>query len=591
MTLSPIATRETGGNLLFEHFTTLATAPEGIPRLRELILQLAVQGKLGTQDPGDEPASVLLERIKKEKDRLVKSGDIKSDGKYETVKKDEISFPIPKTWQWVRLGELTQKIGSGSTPRGGRAVYQVDGIKFIRSQNVWNDGLYLEGVARISNKIHQSMDFTLVQPRDILLNITGASIGRSCIVPDDFDEGNVNQHVSIIRSVDNDIRLFLHYCIISPYFQNRIMDVQVGMSREGLSKKVLRDLLIPLPPLAEQHRIVEKVDRLMALCDELEARQQQERAGCLRLGTASHTAFQNDGSPDEFERQWAQVCEAFELIFDCPKNVVMLRQTILQLAVQGRLVRQELGDEPAEKLIEKIRKEKVRLIKEGGVKKERPLEPIKEEEYPFTLPDGWAWLRINDAAKIVEYGTSEKALSSPNAYGKNSVPVFRMNNIQNGKVSHEDLKYVSNSIEELPHLYLKNNDILINRTNSYELVGKTGIFKGEDNKFTFASYLIRISFFPQFVNADFINTALNAEYFRKSQIEPQVTQQCGQANFSGSKIKNALIPLPPLAEQHRIVAKVDALMALCDELEARLKERAAMQARFAAAVGKQVAGF
>ncbi len=139
-------------NLLFEHFATLATAPDGIARLRELILQLAVQGKLGTQDAGDEPASVLLERIRKEKERFVKSGQIKSDGKFEMVKKDEISFPLPKTWQWVRLGDLTQKIGSGSTPRGGRAVYQEDGIKFIRSQNVWNDGLYLDGVARISNE-------------------------------------------------------------------------------------------------------------------------------------------------------------------------------------------------------------------------------------------------------------------------------------------------------------------------------------------------------------------------------------------------------------------------------------------------------
>ncbi|MDO9035406.1 MAG: restriction endonuclease subunit S [Methanoregula sp.] len=584
------ANHSTNTVLLFEHFATLATAPDGIARLRELILQLAVQGKLGTQDAGDEPASVLLEKIKKEKERLVKSGEIKSDGKYEPIKEDEISFPIPKTWQWIRLGELTQKIGSGSTPKGGRAVYQENGIKFIRSQNVWNDGLYLEGIARISNEIHQTMNFTVVQPRDILLNITGASIGRSCIVPDNFDEGNVNQHVSIIRTVDKKIRSYLHYCIISPYFQNRIMDVQVGMSREGLSKKVLKDLLIPFPPLAEQERIIAKVDRLMALCDELEARQQQERAGRLRLGTASLTGLQNAEGPEEFGRHWAQVCDAFDLILDCPENVAVLREAVFHLAVHGRLMQQMSQDEPAEKLLERIRKEKERLVKEGEIKREKPLEPVLDAEPPFAIPDSWKWVRINDAAKIVEYGTSEKAMPSTTAYGKNSVPVFRMNNIQNGKVIHENLKYLPNSMEELPRLYLQNNDILINRTNSYELVGKAGIFKGEDDQYTFASYLIRISFFPQLVNPDFVNITLNASYFRTSQIEPQVTQQCGQANFSGSKIKNALIPLPPLAEQHRIVAKVDALMALCDALESRLKERAGVQARLAGAVVKLVAG-
>lgn len=401
-------------SLLFEHFATLATAPDGIARLRELILQLAVEGQLVPQEPGDEPASVLLGRIRKEKERLIKEGQIKTDGKCDPVKPDEILYLIPEKWQWVRLGELTQKIGSGSTPRGGRAVYQEDGIKFIRSQNVWNDGLYLEQVARISNEIHQTMKFTLVQPRDILLNITGASIGRSCIVPDNFDEGNVNQHVSIIRVIDKNIRLYLHYCIISPYFQNRIMDVQVGMSREGLSKKVLKDLLIPLPPLAEQHRIVAKVDRLMALCDELETRQQQERVGCLKLGTASLTGLQNAIQPEEFGRLWAQVCDAFDLILDCPENVVVLRQTILQLAVQGRLVRQEPGDEPAEKLVERIRREKERLVKEGKIRADKVSGPVNADETPFILPDGWLWVRLGSVLIKLQDGVHNSPVNLAN---------------------------------------------------------------------------------------------------------------------------------------------------------------------------------
>ena len=159
----------------------------------------------------------------------------------------------------------------------------IPGIKFIRSQNVWNDGLRLEDIACISTAIHQQMSGTIVKPGDILLNITGASIGRSAIVPDDFDEGNVSQHVAIVRLADKKIRRYLHICLISPYIQNSIMGVQVGISREGLSMKNLQDFIIPIPPLEEQRRIVARVDRLMSLCDKLEAGLMRSQADSERL--------------------------------------------------------------------------------------------------------------------------------------------------------------------------------------------------------------------------------------------------------------------------------------------------------------------
>jgi type I restriction enzyme, S subunit len=171
---------------------------------------------------------------------------------------------------WCRLGEVSAKLGAGSTPLGGKQVYTKTGIKFLRSQNVWNDGLDLSDVALIPREIHDEMSGTWIQPGDILLNITGASIGRCAVVPDDFDEGNVSQHVSIVRLVDKGLRQYLHLCLLSPYFQDEIMRVQVGVSREGLSMARLQFLLIPLPPLTMQQRIMERVDGLMAMCDELE---------------------------------------------------------------------------------------------------------------------------------------------------------------------------------------------------------------------------------------------------------------------------------------------------------------------------------
>ena len=148
---------------------------------------------------------------------------------------DEIPFELPEGWAWSRLHSLTIKIGAGSTPTGGSAVYTTSGIKFVRSQNVYDDGLILNDVAYISEEINQKKSGSIVKPKDILLNITGGSIGRCALVPDDFDIANVNQHVMIIRGVDLDLRFWIHTVIISSYIQNKIMDVQVGVSREGLS--------------------------------------------------------------------------------------------------------------------------------------------------------------------------------------------------------------------------------------------------------------------------------------------------------------------------------------------------------------------
>jgi len=244
-----------------------------------------------------------------------------------------------------------------------------------------------------------------------------------------------------------------------------------------------------------------------------------------------------------------------------------LRQSILQEAVQGKLVPQDPDDEPASVLLERIKEEKERLIKEKKIKKQKPLPPITEDEIPYELPKGWEWVRLINIAKVIEYGTSSKA-SNVNI----GVPVLRMNNIQNGKIVFSDLKYVSNNIKDLPRLYLKKSDLLFNRTNSYELVGKTGVYLKEDDVFTFASYLIRISLFNEFIDARFINYYMNSLIYRQTQIEPEITQQNGQANYNGTKLKNTIMPIPPLNEQKRIVQKVDQLMALCNELEKNIEQ-------------------
>jgi type I restriction enzyme S subunit len=224
--------------------------------LNQAILQEAVQGKLVSQNTNDEPASELLKRIKAEK---AKSG--KTEKLLPPIKPEEIPFEIPENWVWCRLGDICSKIGSGSTPKGSN--YSKCGLPFFRSQNIYNNGLVYDDIKFISDEIHQQMSGTIIFANDILLNITGGSIGRCALVPENFEEGNVSQHVCIIRPFHVN-RNYFHKIVLSPYFQKFIFSSTTGAGREGLPKYNLEQFVIPLPPLSEQKRIVAEIERQIA---------------------------------------------------------------------------------------------------------------------------------------------------------------------------------------------------------------------------------------------------------------------------------------------------------------------------------------
>jgi type I restriction enzyme S subunit len=272
---------------LQDQFKSFFNETRNIKKLRETVLQLAVQGKLTADwrenNPDTEDASILLKRIQKEKAQLVKDKKIKKEKTLPKIIKEEIPYELPEGWVWCRMSDVSEKLGAGSTPSGGRNAYIEEGIMFFRSQNIHNYYLKLQQVAFITDEIHEKMKGTKVLPQDLLLNITGGSIGRCALVPDDFDTANVSQHVAIVRLIDMEMRKYMHSLIVSKQFQNTIMDVQVGVSREGLSMTKLKLFLIPLPPLDEQKAIVQKVNALMSLCDTLEQEVQQSQEQIAQL--------------------------------------------------------------------------------------------------------------------------------------------------------------------------------------------------------------------------------------------------------------------------------------------------------------------
>jgi type I restriction enzyme S subunit len=300
----------------------------------------------------------------------------------------------------------------------------------------------------------------------------------------------------------------------------------------------------------------------------LEAAQAERESSRDRLAAASlHRLNQPAAAGDTvvFREQARFTLGHLPRLTTRPEHIKQLRQTILNLAVRGQLVPQDPNEEPASQLQKRIQAEKARMVTEGKVKKDKPLPPVAEDEAPFSVPTNWSWARIGTCSLLIEYGTSVKT-----AHAEDGIPVLKMGDIQEGRVLLGGQKKVPRRIEDLPQLFLKRFDLLYNRTNSAELVGKTGIYLGADDAYTFASYLIRIRFLNDRTNPVYCNLAMNAPYFRETQIVPELQQQCGQANVNGTKLRNMMIPLPPLAEQHRIVAKVDELMTLCDRLEEQL---------------------
>ncbi len=556
---------------LLEHFDLLAGSVGGVAKLRELILSLAVRGRLVPQAPSDEPASELLKRIRAEKDRLIAEGKIKRDKPLAAIGEEEKPYELPEGWEWIRLNALLSKIGAGSTPLGGKEVYTLSGVKFLRSQNVWNEGLRLTDVAFIPSETHMRMSGTVVLPKDILFNITGASIGRCALVSDDFDEANVSQHVTIIRPTLSEVRQFLHLVLISNHVQQTVMDVQVGVSREGLSIGKLGQFLIPLPPLAEQSRIVAKVEELMALCDRLEAGQGHAARVQGHWVEAALDQLAESADAEEFRRHWQHLAAHFDTLFTTPASIDRLDATLLQLAVRGKLVPQDPTDEPVSELLKQIRAEKDRLIAAGKIKRDKPLPPIVDDEKPYELPDSWEWVRFDEIVepnKPITYGVLVPGPDDPNG-----IPFVRLGDLSLTVPPSLPEKSISREVDaQYERTRLQGGEILMGVVGS---IGKLGIAPSSWRGANIARAVCRIV--PtSLVSKEFAILLLKSEFMQTSFIGD--TRTVAQPTLNVGLIRSAMTPLPGRAEQSRIVAQVEKLLALTSDLKTRLTAAQTKQA-------------
>ncbi|MFO0672655.1 MAG: restriction endonuclease subunit S [Polyangiaceae bacterium] len=531
------------------NFDTLAESADGVSGLRRLIVDLAVRGSLTSQVEADGSAAELYERIQAKRQTAGLQGRSMRAGERGPQSTEE-PFHVPANWSWITLGEIAVKLGAGSTPLGGKSVYKATGVMLLRSQNVYNDGLRLTDVAYIEPETHLKMSGTHVEPGDILLNITGASIGRTSVVPDTFDEGNVSQHVAIVRLADKALRRFVHLAMTASYFQDFIMAVQVGVSREGLSMKKLQHLPIPLPPLAEQERIVAKVDQLMALCDDLEARQTKTREVGTRLTRSALEALTTAEGFEDFDAAWTRVIENFATIIGRAEYIQDLRQSILDLATVGRMTTRDRRVEP------------------------------RGDKLP-SLPDGWRWAEcasLCDPERFITYGVIKLGHETPDG-----VPTLRSSNVRWLRVEERGLKHIARDIaDEFRRTRLRGGEVVVTVRGTLGGVAVVPSHLAGGN----ISREVAVLPFRSDVSAHFMSLCIASS--RSDRWFASVLKGIAYEGINISDLKRLPLPVPPLAEQLRIVAKVEQLMKLCDDLETKLRRAEDRAAKLVEAVVQEL---
>jgi type I restriction enzyme S subunit len=549
-----------------ENFDAIAEAPGGIPKLRSLILDLAVRGKLVPQNSEDEPASVLLDKLRFEKDRLIREGKIKGSKTLPPINLADMPFAPPDGWEWVHLENLVEVITKGSSPKwqGVNYVNPGSGILFITSENVRNYVLDVSNPKYVEAKFNEIEPRSILQKNDLLMNIVGASIGRTAIY--ELDEiANINQAVCLIRLI-NSLPLLNHaYMLLffnSAVCINFMFDKQVDNARANLSMGNIAKFPIPLPPLAEQKRIVEKVDELMGLCDRYEAAKQTRDNLRQKLRESAIASLMNAATDKELDAAWAIVRDNWHNLSQQPEDVDGLRKSVLQLAARGKLVPQEQRDECANQLLQKAIQEKALMAQAGLIPKPKQSLPISEDDCPFSLPSSWAWVRLeNICSHIVD------CLHRTPKYQDEGYPAIRTSEMQPGKILFDQARKVGREEYELQtqRLVPKAGDIFYSREGSFGIAAVVP----EGVEICLSQRMMQFRPVSE-VNSNFFSWIMNSSVMYEQAARDVVGMTVPHVNIRS--LKEFVFPLAPYAEQKRIVAKVEELMQLCDQLEASLHQ-------------------
>ncbi|HCB1078935.1 TPA: restriction endonuclease subunit S [Klebsiella pneumoniae] len=526
----------------------------GIKKLRELILELAVRGKLVPQDPNDEPASVLLERIAAEKAELVKQGKIKKQKPLPEISEEEKPFELPEGWEWTTLNTLAE-----INPKIDVSNDEQD-ISFVP-------------MPLISTKFDGSHDFEVRKWKEVKKGYTHFANGDIAIakITPCFE----NSKAAIFSGLKNNVGVGtteLH--VARPYSQavnqqylllnfkspSFLKTGESQMTGSAGQKRVPRNFFenypLPYPPLQEQERIVNNFTQLMILCDHLEQHSLTSLEAHQQLVETLLTTLTDSQNADELAENWARISKHFDTLFTTEASIDALKQTILQLAVMGKLVPQDPNDEPASELLRRIAQEKAQLVKDGKMKKQKPLPPISDEEKPFELPEGWEWCRLGHVASKITDGDHKTPPRIAEGY-----KLLSAKNIRDGFLDYENCDYISESsyIKSRERCLPEKGDLLIVSVGG--TIGRSSLITG-NSEFALVRSVAIIK--PLIIEPNFLKIAMDSQLLQ-SMIHSHKRGGAQPCLYLG-EISKFLFPAPPLNEQRRIVKTVNIFMGMLETL-------------------------
>ncbi|TMO30745.1 type I restriction endonuclease subunit S [Pseudoalteromonas sp. S4492] len=538
----------------------------GIKKLRELIFELAIRGKLVSPEVTDIPVNDLLRTIEEEKAQLVKSKEIKKPKKLPAIQNDEVPFDVPEGWQWVRLGVLGNIFNGNSVNaklKEEKYTGLAQGLPFIATKDV---GYGFEQLDYDNGVLIPSGEpkFKVAKAGAVLVCAEGGSAGKKCgITNKDICFGNklfANQLYGNISP------RYILSCYLSPTFYKMFSESMTGIIG-GISAAKFSELMIPLPPLSYQNRLVSKIDELMLLCDQLESETESSIDAHKTLVETLLAMLTNAKDADELNESWQRISEHFDTLFTTEDSIDQLKQSILQLAVMGKLVKQDPNDEPASALLERIAEEKEQLIKDKKIKKPKATEAILDEEVEFELPSKWSLVKCQDVClKITDGEHSTPRRTETGHY------LLSARNVTNEGIKLSDVDYVPTSEFERIRKRCDPNigDILISCSGS---VGRVAIVDA-DNKYSMVRSAAMIRPEPS-LSVEYLALLLRSPYLQR-QIKKR-SKQSAQANLFLGAISSLTFAIPPKNEQIKIAEKVDELLAICNLLKFQISEAQATQ--------------
>ena len=546
---------------LLAHYEKIADAPDAIFRLRRFILDLAMRGKLVPQDQNDEPAVELLKRIFAEKARLVKAGEIRGRNR-ENPDVAEPPFTLPRNWTWTAFGNVHELIRGVTYSKSD--VSEVPGAEFVPVLRANNIGVALTHEEPVYVKEHCVSADQFLKSGDFMIALSSGSknlVGKAAFVPEDYREA-FGGFCGVIRLFDQSLQGIVRVYLQSNLYRESIAEGSRGIGINNLKKETISNLFFPLPPLAEQHLIVAKVDELNGLCDRLEVARAEREAARDRLAAAS-LARLNAPDPRTFQSDAQFVLNTLPALTTRADHIKQLRQIILSLAVRGKLVTQDPNDEPASELLGRIIQTKRQMVASKALRKVKELEPVSEHEIKFDLPSQWVATRLGTV-----YDVRDGTHDTPK-YVDVGYPLITSKNLSSGQLSFANIKFIS----EQDHRQISERSAVQRDDILLAMIGSIGnpVVVDTDRPFSIKNVALLKYYDRALSDPGYLCLFLQYAADEMRQLAAGGLQPFVSLGF----LRSYPVALPPLSEQHRIVAKVSQLMALCEQLEASLDATAA----------------